>query len=207
MKDVRVDACVRIARAPRWAVLQRELFDLLDSGWRRFERLYCAPDGSLNCEAEMSGRGGVHEHYEPFFNWPILYLLGGSDDLLNTCKRHWEGVTAALTGREMLTEEFENGYDWFHQGRSLLLFYGIYAADPDDETYRRRALRFADMYMPDSLLGNYDRDLRMMRAPHVGALGPNPGLGETAFPASNAAMRRYGLPLRDVPGVVMSFGT
>jgi hypothetical protein len=98
--------------------------------------------------------------------------------------RHWEGVTAALTARGMLAEEFENGYDWLHQGRSLLFFYGICAADPDDEAYRRRVVRFADMHLPDSLLGNYDTELRMMRAPHIGALGPNPGLGETVFPAS-----------------------
>jgi hypothetical protein len=201
MTDILVEAHVRIAQAPQWARLQRVLFDLLDTGWRRFEQLCCGPDGSLLHQAEMRGRGGVDQHYEPFFNWPVLYLLGGADDLLDACKRHWEGVTAALTARGMLTEEFENGYDWLHQGRSLLFFYGICVADPDDEAYRRRALRFADMYLPDSLLGNYDPDLRMMRAPHVGALGPNPGLGETVFPSSNDAMRRYGLPLRDIPGI------
>jgi hypothetical protein len=197
-----IHATIPITEPPRWAVLQRELFDLLDAGWRRFEELYCAPDGSLIFDGRTYGRDGVDDFYEPFFNWPALYLLGGADDLLESCKRHWHGVTAALARRGLLTDEFENGYDWFHQGESLLFFYGICAADPDDEQFHRRAQRFADLYLPDSPAGNYDAALRMMRAPHIGALGPRPGLAEDRpFSTANEAMRRYGLPIRDIPGI------
>ncbi|GGK93799.1 hypothetical protein Sme01_58520 [Sphaerisporangium melleum] len=197
-----VEATTPITHAPAWAVLQRELFALLDEGRRRFERLYCADDGSLVYAGRTFGRDGVDDFYEPFFNWPALYVLGGADDLLEACKHHWRGVTAQLTRRGLLTGEFENGYDWFHQGESLLFFYGICAADPDDEEFRRRASRFADLYLPDSPAGNYDRRLRMMRAPHVGALGPRPGLAEDRpYSAANLAMAKYGLPLRDVPGI------
>ena len=51
-----------------------------------------------------------------FFNWPQLYLLGGADDLLAEAGRHWEAVTAQLTGFAMLKDEYERGHDWFHQG-------------------------------------------------------------------------------------------
>jgi hypothetical protein len=197
-----VEATAPVTEPPRWALLQRELFDLLDAGWRRFEQLYCAPDGSLVFDGRTFGRDGVDDFYEPFFNWPALYVLGGADDLLDACKRHWRGVTDQLGRRGLLTNEYENGYDWFHQGESLLFFYGICAADPDDEYFRERALRFADLYLPDSPTGNYDPAPHMMRAPHVGALGPRPGLGEDRpYSASNLAMRKYGLPLRDLPGI------
>jgi hypothetical protein len=197
-----IRAATPIAEPPRWATLQRELFDLLDAGWRRFEQLYCDPDGSLVYSGRTFGRDGADDFYEPFFNWPALYLLGGADDLLDACKRHWRGVTAQLGRRGLLTDEFENGYDWFHQGESLLLFYNICAADPDDEYFRDRAHRFADLYLADAPAGNYDPALRMMRAPHVGALGPRPGLGEDRpFSAANLGMRRYGLPVRDLAGI------
>jgi hypothetical protein len=187
---------------PSWARLQRQLFEALDAAWRRFEDLYCAPDGSLVYAGRTFGRDGVDDFYEPFFNWPLLYLLGGADDLLATCKRHWEGVTSQLTERGLLTDEYENGYDWFHQGESLLFFYGICAADPDDETFRERALRFAGLFLPDSPAANYDADRAMMRAPHIGALGPRPGLGDQEpYSSTNEPMRRYGLPLRDLAGI------
>ncbi|WP_043716444.1 hypothetical protein [Kutzneria sp. 744] len=201
MSATTVTATTPVVQPPRWALLQRELFALMDEGWRRFEQLYCAPDGSLVYAGRTFGRDGVDDFYEPFFNWPMLYLLGGADDLLDACKRHWHGVTAQLTDRGLLTNEFEDGYDWFHQGESLLFFYTLCAADP--EYFRSRALRFADLFLPDSPVHNYDGQRRMMRAPHVGALGPRPGLGEDRpFSAANTGMRKYGLPLRDVRGIL-----
>ncbi len=192
-----ITASTPLTEVPRWALLQRELFALMDQGWRRFEELYCAPDGSLVYAGRTFGRDGVDDFYEPFFNWPMLYLLGGADDLLDACKRHWHGVTAQLTDRALLTDEFENGYDWFHQGESLLFFYTLCAADP--EHFRSRALRFAELYLPGP---NYDERLRMMRAPHIGALGPQPGLGEDRpYSASNTGMFKYGLPIRDLDGI------
>ncbi|XVV16251.1 hypothetical protein ACQP2X_18410 [Actinoplanes sp. CA-131856] len=185
---------------PLWATLQRELFDLLDTAWRRFEELYCAPDGSLRYDGRTVGRDGVDDFYEPFFNWPALYTLGGAGDLLDACKRHWTGVTKQLAARGMVTGEYENGYDWFHQGESLLFFYNLCAADPG--YFRERALRFADLFLPGSPTGNYDGARHMMRAPHIGALGPRPGLGEDRpYAASNEGMRKYGLPVRDLDGI------
>jgi hypothetical protein len=182
---------------PQWAVRQRDLFRLLDRAWRRFEELYCAPDGSLVYTGRTFGRDGADDFYEPFFNWPALYRLGGADDLLDACKRHWAGVSAQLTGRGLLTGGFDNGYDWFHQGESMLFFYNLCAADPLDADLREQAFRFAELFLPGG--PNYDPALRMMRAPHIGALGPRPGLGLESV--NDDGMRMYGLPLRDVPGI------
>lgn len=188
--------------APAWAVLQRRLFADIEEGRRLFERRYTGPDGGILFPAEFTDRDGVDDVYEPFFNWPAFYLLGGDDEVLAAAKQHWEGVTAQLTAVGMLTGEYENGYDWFHQGESLLFFYGLCAADPADQAFVERARRFAELYT-DPAHGNYDPERNIIRAPHNGALGPRPGLNDVAQPysASFAEMERYGLPLEYVPGI------
>ena len=191
---------------PRWAVLQRRLFDVLDGAWRAFEDRYTQPDGRLVFHSRLGvppdDRDGVDDFYEAFFNWPALYLLGGADDLLPAAKRHWEGVTAQLTELGMLTAEYERGYDWFHQGEGLLFFYLLCLADPADSRFRERAERFADLYLGDEP-GNYDAVRNIIRAPHVGADGPRPGLGggEPYFPWSPDGFAPYGLPLEGIDGI------
>ena len=193
--------------APAWAAAERELLDELDSAWRTFARRYTRADGSLVYAAgELGGgadeRDGVDDFYESFFNWPALYLLGGADDLLPAAKRHWEGITAQLTGLGMLVDEYERGYDWFHQGEGMLLFYLLCLADPDDDQFRARAARFADLYLGGPP-GNYDPARNLIRAPHVGAGGPRVGLagGRPYFPWAPEAFAPYGLPLEGAAGI------
>lgn len=199
-----VTASVPTGEPPLWAVLQRQLFQALDEAWRSFEERYCHPDGGLSFDGTLQGRDGVDDFYEPFFNWPMLYQLGGADDLLDACKKHWNGVTRQLTEAGFLIDEYERGYDWFHQGEALLMFYGICAADPTDEEFRERALRFADLYLPTSPAGNVDGPRRIIRAPHTGSGGPRQGIDEgwaQGFGAGLTNMRPYGLPLDDLPGI------
>jgi hypothetical protein len=190
-----------------WAVLQRRLFDVLDGAWRAFEDRYTERDGRLVFHDRLGvppdDRDGVDDFYEAFFNWPALYLLGGADDLLPAAKRHWEGVTAQLTELGMLTGEYERGYDWFHQGEGLLFFYLLCLADPADSQFRERADRFAGLYLGEAP-GNYDAVANIIRAPHVGADGPRPGLGggEPYFPWSPDGFAPYGLPLEGIDGIL-----
>ncbi|MEU7854074.1 hypothetical protein [Nonomuraea sp. NPDC049141] len=196
-----IKATVPLGAPPVWAVLERRLFDALDEAWRAFAARYCGPDGRLIYHGQGEERDGADDFYEAFFNWPALYQLGGADDLLDATKHHWEGVTAQLTELGYLVDEFERGYDWFHQGESLLLFYGICAADPRDERFRDLARRFAGLYLPGS--ANYDAELDLIRAPHNGAGGPRYGLQRewASYHADLESMRPYGLPLRDLPGI------
>lgn len=201
---VSVTASVPACEPPAWAVLQRALFSVLDETWRVFEDRYCHPDGGLRFDGELKGRDGADDFYEPFFNWPMLYMLGGADDLLDACKKHWNGITRQLSDAGFLVDEYERGYDWFHQGESLLMFYGICAADPSDDTFRQRALRFADLYLPTSPVGNVDGSQRIIRAPHTGAGGPRRGVDDgwaQGFGAGLTNMKPYGLPLEDLPGI------
>ncbi|MGD6748316.1 hypothetical protein ACOKM3_41470 [Streptomyces sp. BH106] len=193
-------ATVPVGTPPVWAILQRRLFDVLDDAWRAFADRYCAPDGSLYYSGPVADRDGGDDFYEAFFNWPVLYRLGGSDELLDAAKHHWRGVTEQLTELGLVVDEFERGYDWFHLGESMLLFYGICAADPADPEFRSRAHKFADLYLPGSPAGNYDPAARIIRAPHNGAEGPRPGLQKewASYGAELGMMRPFGLPLHDL---------
>ncbi|MFH9089148.1 hypothetical protein [Streptomyces sp. NPDC017673] len=199
-----ITASVPTGPPPVWAVLQRRLFDELDAAWRLFSDRYTEPDGRLRFSGTLVDRDGADDFYEAFFNWPALYRLGGAADLLPTVKRHWEGVTRQLTELGLYRDEFERGYDWFHQGEALLMFYGICAADPADGKFQERAVRFAEQYLAGSATHNYDPAIRALRAPHNGSDGPRPGLGpqwDDRFGHEQENMRPYGLPLHDVPGI------
>ncbi|NUP47226.1 MAG: hypothetical protein HOW97_07915 [Catenulispora sp.] len=183
---------------PAWAVLERDLFAAQERAWRVFSERYTEGDGRLvfrdTLGVGLDGRDGVDDFYEPFFNWPTLYLLGGGAEILAAAHRHWRAVTGQLAEMGMLHQGMERGYDWFHQGEGNLLFYGLCLARPDDAELRTLAGRFADFYLPGG--PNYDPEHRVIRAPHNGSEGPRWGFAdeEPYFPWS-LALRPYGLPL------------
>ena len=160
---------------------------------RRFAALYTRPDGSLRYLGQLTARDGADDFLETFFNWPQLYLLGGASDLLEASARHWHGVVGQLTGLGMYRDEFEIGYDWFHQGESMLFFYFLTLADPD--RWRDRAVRFAELYV-DPASGNYDPELGIIRAPHNGSGGARDGLADApSYPWTPEQAAQYGYPL------------
>jgi hypothetical protein len=188
-----ITASVPLLEPPGWATAQRQLFELLDHAWRQFAHDFTGPDGRLNYRDRLSTRDGVDDFYEVFFNWPQLYLLGGADDLLAASEQHWEGVTRQLTELGMLKDEYERGYDWFHQGESLLLLYFLCMAAP--ERWKQRALRFADLYV-DPVHGNYDPEHRIIRRPHNGSDPDRQGLFDgDAYPWLPQEAQMYGFPL------------
>ncbi|GAB7186675.1 hypothetical protein ATKI12_6506 [Kitasatospora sp. Ki12] len=194
---VEIQASVPLLEPPGWALAQRALFDLLDHGWRQFARDFTGPDGRLNYTGQLTTRDGVDDFYEVFFNWPQLYLLGGADDLLAASAKHWEGVTAHLTELDMLRDEYERGYDWFHQGESLLLLYFLCMADP--ERWSERALRFAELYV-DPVHGNYDPAHRIVTRPHNGSDPDRRGVSDgEVYPWLQKEADTYGYPLEWLP--------
>jgi hypothetical protein len=193
MQRVTIHATVPSLRPPAWALAQRSLFDLLDSGWRTFAAKLTRPDGSLRYSGALSSRDGADDFFEPFFNWPQLYLLGGADDLLEHSTKHWHGLVGQMTALGMYRDEFEIGYDWFHQGESLLFTYFLTMAAPAQ--WRERAERFADLYL-DPAAGNYDPDKRIIKAPHNGSGGAREGVSNTPYyPWLAAEATQYGFPL------------
>jgi hypothetical protein len=188
-----ITASVPLLEPPGWALAERQLFGLLDQAWRRFARDFTGPDGRLTYRHGLSSRDGADDFYEAFFNWPQLYLLGGADDLLAQTERHWAGVTAQLTELGMLRDEYERGYDWFHQGESLLPLYFLTMACPS--RWAERAVRFAELYV-DPAHGNYDPARRIIRRPHNGSDPGRTGLFDgTHYPWLDAEAHSYGFPL------------
>jgi hypothetical protein len=188
-----ITASVPLLEPPGWALAERQLFDLLDYAWRRFAREFTDGDGRLRYGHEITSRDGVDDFYETFFNWPQLYLLGGADDLLAESERHWEGVTAQLTELGMLKDEYERGYDWFHQGESNLLLYFLCLAAP--ARWAQRAVRFAELYV-DPAHGNYDPSASIIRRAHNGSDPSRTGLfDEARYPWLDSEARSYGFPL------------
>jgi hypothetical protein len=187
--------------------MQRALIDAMNESVDPFLEKYTDASGTLIWkqpeEAELSSRDGADDFYEAFHNWPLLYLLGGSDRLLSLSLREWEVTTAQLTALGLVENGYEKGYDQFHQSEGYLFFYFLCLADPANPDLQARVREFARLYLgePDAP-ANYDPERNLIRAPHNGSAGPRPGLAEgEAMYRWSPRMTQYGLPLYDVPGI------
>jgi hypothetical protein len=188
---------------PGWAILQRRLIDLLNASVEPFAAKYTRPDGELIWREHFVSRDGLDDAYEGFYNWPLLYLLGGDEGLLPRSLHHWNGATRQFARYGHVHREFDRGYDWFHLGEGMLAFYFLCLAAPD-LPITGPARRFAGFYLEgeDEQATNYDPRLKLVRAPHNGSIGPRWGLmdDEPSYEWS-PTMRPYGLPLHDIPGI------
>lgn len=188
---------------PTWAILQRQVMATLDAAVEPFASKYTRTDGELRWRDTLPGRDGLDDAYESFYNWPLLYLLGGEDHLLTRSIHHWNAINRQFARYGQVYREFERGYDWFHQGEGMLYFYFLCLAAPDLPSQRDRAARFAGLYLDeDDEAKNYDTRLKLVRAPHTGSGGPRWGFmdGEPSYDWS-ATMRPYGLPFHDIPDI------
>ncbi len=199
-----ITATVPCVNPPTWAILERKLIELLNASIYPFLEKYTREDGTLIWrEGGTGSRDGADDFYESSYNWPLLYLLGGDDDLLTLGQRQWDAITRQLTDAGMVYKEYEIGYDQFHQGESYIYFYFLCLAAPTNPVNLERAKRFAGFYLnEDPAAPNYDAEHQIIRAAHNGSGGPRWGMAD-GEPAYNWArgMRVYGLPYSDVPGI------
>ena len=200
-----ITASVPLDDPPTWAVLERALFDLMDRAVHPFLDKYTRPDGRLIWADRWSNsRDGADDLYESFYNWPLYYLLGGGDHLLPLGQRQWDAITRQLTELGPVLDEYERGYDQFHQSESYIYFYFLCLADPTNERNRERARRFAGLFMNENPnAANYDPERKLIRAPHNGSGGPRWGFTDSEEPSYgwSAGMRQYGLPYTDIAGI------
>ncbi len=199
-----IEATVPCSTPPAWAILERALFDLMDRAVGPFLDKYARADGSLIWRDTWGrSRDGADDFYESSVNWPLLFLLGGGDHLLPLAHHQWEGITKQLTALGPIYNEYERGYDQFHQSESYTYFYTLCLADPENPRLRERARRFAGLYLnEDPEAPNYDAERKLIRAPHNGSGGPRWGIGDGEPSYSwSQGMARYGLPFHDVPGI------
>ena len=117
---------------PVWAVLERQLIDALNQAAPVYIDKYTRTGGSLVWTEQYPGDGvWVDDLYEAFFNWPLLYALGGSEYIGEKAVGQWNAVTRQITydyGR--IAREFVCDDDWFHSSENYVYFYAIGLADP-----------------------------------------------------------------------------
>ncbi|MDP6110637.1 MAG: hypothetical protein QGG53_02125, partial [Planctomycetota bacterium] len=194
-----------MTEVPEWAALQRTLISEMEKAVYPFLEKYTHEDGRLIWKEGLhNSRDGADDFYESFYNWPLLYLLGGGDHLLSLGQRQWDATTRLMEEIGHVHKEYEIGYDQFHQSESYIYFYLLCMADPDDEKNLDRARRFAGFYLgEDHEAPNYDSDKKIIRCAHNGSKGPRWLHQEDENPryAYSPGMAVYGIPFEDIEGV------
>ena len=148
---------------PRWAVLQRQALETLDASATVFVEAVTRPedrqlrwhaadspwrdahgrtrtDPRTGEEMDWPGIDGSDDGYEAFCAIPLLYCLGGSEQLHSIARRQWVAVTEQFTGFGQVHDEFDANYDWMHHGESSQYIYYLGLADPHHAADRGRSL-------------------------------------------------------------------
>ena len=168
---------------PQWALLQRALLQFQTQAFEQFYEKYFDDQGFLECVPRWGALDGPDDAIENLANWPIIYLLGGGDSILDMSKSAQDGhikqyteaktVEVPFTQDGMYYKEFPVHSDWAHHAEGLVVFNLLGLCDPKDENHIRRAKRFAGFYMDeDPQAKNYDPDLRLIRSMFNGSRGP-----------------------------------
>jgi hypothetical protein len=174
---------------PEWAVLQRELFRVVNLAAENFYERYFDPRGFLLTDARWGANDGPDDAIENVNRWPEFHALGGSDRVKEMYKQVYEGhlqqmsqPARTVTSRPshlsyivdgMYYKEFLPHADWMHVSESMLVFTKMGLSDPDDDQLRARTRRFANFYTgADPGAPNYDPVHRIIRSMYNGSRGP-----------------------------------
>ena len=203
MKQITAD--VPITEPPSWAVWERRLLQIMDQSVYPFLEHFTREDGEFIWKDEWGG-GSPDDFYEPFFNWPLVYVMGGGEHLLKLADRQWEAVTKQLTRLGTSYKEYGIREDQMHQSEGDVLFYHLCLADPEGPNRGRRARRFAGFYLnedPEAI--NYDPEHRIVLSGLNGSKGayfpPESEREEQRYAPVGGSMERYSLPFFDLPGI------
>ena len=128
---IRIEANIPFIEPPQWAILERSLIDLMNGSVDPVMEHYVHPGGSVlwPTSEDFSSIDGLDDAYESFHNWPLFYLLGGGDHILEYSHRTWEGITRQFArydtghGQPMVVKEYEQCYDWMRQDEGYQFFY------------------------------------------------------------------------------------
>ncbi|MFC1552496.1 hypothetical protein ACFL6P_08035 [Candidatus Latescibacterota bacterium] len=168
---------------PAWALMERELLDAGSDAVEKFYEYYFDEKGYLLHTPRWDTLDGTDDAPETYYNWTLLYALGGSDRVLDLYEKGQEGHF--LQYKDVTTdstEVAENGCyykefmpmsDWHHNGESLqaYILYGL--CNPADVKFQNRFRRFAGLYMnEDPEAPNYDPEHKIIRSIWNGSKGP-----------------------------------
>ncbi|MCY3925597.1 MAG: hypothetical protein OXG52_08850, partial [bacterium] len=179
-------AATDIVPPPEWALLQRRLFDILETAGDAATEGYARSDGRVYHFFD------VDDAYESRSMRAMLYALGGHERFLHIAKREWDAITWLYSEERRLTDDepmhpmympqLRNEYwnlnvpfnaDWFHMGEGNQMLYDFGVADPTNPSNRERARKFAAMYIgEDPAAPNFDPEHGIFRSPLHGGAGP-----------------------------------
>ena len=190
---------------PSWALWERALFDAMNASVFPYLEHFTRDDGEFIWDDAWGG-GSHDDFYEPFFNWPTVYAMGGADHLLSLAHRQWNAITNQLTRLGTVYKEYGMDADNMHQSECDIAFYNLCLADPENPISEDRARRFAGFYLnedPEAI--NYDPELKLVFSGHHGSKGPHyRPMSEREAASYNplgGSMERYSLPFFDLPGI------
>jgi len=167
---------------PNWALLERELLKANAAACREFYDKYFDERGFLLCVERWGGDDGPDDAIENCNDWPLLYALGGSDDVRRMYERAWEGhlrqytlaktTEVPLAKDGMFYKEFHTQFDWMHIGEELTVF-NLMGLGGLDAANQQRVRRYAGFYMnEDPQAQNYDPQHKLIRSMFNGSRGP-----------------------------------
>ena len=168
---------------PEWALLERELIRRNSEAVERFAERFVDEKGYLLHTPRWGTLDGPDDAIETFWNWTLLHALGGSDSVLSLYKKaqegHWKQYNelrtklTELAAHGAYNREFITQSDWFHTGEGMRAFLLQGLSDPNNEHYKQRMVRFAEMYDgEDPFAPNYDPEKKIIKSIWTGSKGP-----------------------------------
>jgi hypothetical protein len=187
---------------PAWALWERRLIDLMSTAAPTFVGRYTRSDGTFVWRPDWPGMDGSDDAYETFHTFPLLYALGGGEELHRLARQEWDAITWQFTEYGQIHREFDAYYDWMHHGESSIYLYFLALADPYVLKDRQRAARFAAFYTGDDPdAPNYDPEHNLIRSPINGSRGPRLEMSAEDWSTHRDVLRFFPAPFEDIPGV------
>ena len=168
---------------PSWALLERDLLRYNSQAVEQFASKYVDERGYLAHTPRWGTLDGPDDAIETYYNWTLLHALGGSNRVLDLFKKGQEGhlkqygelrtTLTKLAEHGAYSKEFITQSDWFHTGEGMRAFLLQGLSTPNDELYRERSKRFANMYTGDDPEApNYDPVHKILKSMWTGSKGP-----------------------------------
>lgn len=168
---------------PAWALLQKESMKAQARACAYFYDRYFDERGYMRCVPRWGGDDGPDDAIENLTGWPILYMMGGPEKLLDMSNQAQDGHILQYTEANtvdvpfcrdgMYYKEFPVMFDWLHNGESMSVFGDLGLCDPDAEEFERRVRLWSGFYMDeDPVARNYDPEHRIIRSLFNGSRGP-----------------------------------
>ncbi len=174
-----------ICAPPGWALMERNLINLMEEAAPMMVKKYTEPGGALYFAEDFD------DLYEQFYNWCLFYAIGADESLLNFALQEWNATTRISDDsfnhrlrhndftkvfRPSMHNEFWNlaqAMEWHHLGEGNMAFYDFGVACPTVSENVRRARRFAAMFIgEDPGAPNYDPECKILRSPFHSSQGP-----------------------------------